>query len=257
MKFKTKPRKITKPLPEHEFCMRHLCNSIMWHEVSGRSDLKEDFIREFQNSISWMAISGSVNLVLDDNFLMEYENKLNWDWISSYKGLETKDLRRWKHKLNWKNVSRNQKLTEEDIREFSYLLDWDTISSWQKLSESLMDDMIDHLNIESLTCYQKLSEKFIEKHWEAFKPYINFIARHQKLSAPFVWKNIDILDIGAMAKNSKINMNLRDKFQKCVNKKIVEPWTDYWFSGQRDPLKKNNNLANKKLMKELNLVVKK
>lgn len=253
---KTKFRKLSRALPEHKFCMRHLCNSLLWSDISHRHDLKEDFIREFKNSINWKALSGSANLVLDDNFLMEYEDKLDWHYISAYKNLELKDLRRWKNKLNWRNVSRNQKLTEEVIREFSYLLDWDIISSNQKLSESIMEDMIKYLKIDEITRFQKLSESFIEKHWDKFLPYINFIARHQKLSAPFVWKHIDVLDIGAMAKNSKININLREKFQYLVRTKAVEPWQDYWYYNNKfDPLHKNNNLKNKQVVEWLNIEV--
>lgn len=253
---KTKLRKLNKPLPDHEFCVRHRRNSILWSELSRRHDLTEDFIREFNNNIHWRILSGSSNLVLSDDFLMEFEDKVDWNWISSYKRLESKDLKRWKNKLNWGFISSNQKLTDEDIYNYSYLLDWERLACKQKLSERVMEDMFDSLNTEFLTRFQKLSESFIERHIDKFKPYINFIARNQKLSAPFIWKYIDILDIGAMAKNSKINMNLRAKFQKCVIKKIVDEWSDYWSWKHVDPLRKNHNLKNKKLIKELNLVVK-
>ena len=186
---------------------------------------------------------------------MEFKDRLNWSFISSYKKLETKDLRQWKYKLNWRNISRNQKLTEDQIFEFSDLLDKDQISSWQKLTEHTMEEMFSVLNIEYLACYQNLSEKFIEKHFDAFKPYINFIARHQKLSAKFVWKYIDILDIAAMAQNGKINMNLREKFQYLVRTEAVPEWHDYWHSGDYDPCHENHNLQNKAVIKWLNIEV--
>lgn len=254
---KTKLRKLNKPLPDYDYLYRHYRNSILWNEISNRHDLTEDFIREFANSINWRVLSGSQNLVLSNDFLEEFQDEIFWPWISSYKNLELKDLRRWKNKLNWKVVCRNQKLSEEAIREFSDRMDWDNVSTWQKLSENLMEDVLSQLDIASITCNQKLSEDFIEKHWDVFKPYINFIARHQKLSAPFVWKYIDVLDIGAMARNGKINMNLREKFQYLVRTKAVPEWIDYWYYNdtENNPLRENHNLQNKEVVEWLNLEV--
>lgn len=255
---KTKLRELSHPIPDHEYCTRHCCNRIFWNEISNRHDLTEDFIREFADNINWRVLSGSENLVLSDEFLEEFSDKIVWPWISSYKRLELRDLRRWKNKLYWEGICRNQKLSEEAIREFSDRMKWDIISASQKLSEKLMEDVLNFLDISSIARRQKLSEAFIEKHWDVFKPYINFIARHQKLSAPFVWKHIDVLDIDAMAKNSKINMNLREKFQYLVRTKAVLPWNEYWFyndNKENNPLRENHNLQNKKVVEWLNLEV--
>lgn len=249
---KTKFRKL-KPMPSYDYCLRHRRNKVFWCEISNRHDLTYDFIREFKDSVDWRCLSSNANLVLTPEFIDEFEDRWSWPYISAYKNLELDDYRRYKDKLHWSNICRNQKMSEEILREFEENLDWQNVSVWQKLSEKFIEDNLDRLNIQNITINQKLSEKFIKKHWNVFKPYINFIARHQKLSAGFIWEHIDSLDIGAMAKNGKIAMNLREKFQYLVKIKAVEEWTDWWHYEKKDPLHKNHNLKNKSVKQVLKI----
>ena len=125
---KTKLRKLNKPLPSYDYCLRHSRNKILWNEISNRHDLTYDFIREFKDSINWRCISGSANLVLSPDFISEFDDRLTWSYISAYKNLELDDYRRYKEKLYWGNVCRNQKMSEQVLREFREDLDWNNVS---------------------------------------------------------------------------------------------------------------------------------
>ena len=154
---KTKLRKLNKPFPSHEYCVRHYRNKLLWMDISNRHDLTYDFIREFKDSIYWNNISSSFNLVLDDQFIEEFKDKLNWHFISSYKKLETKDLRRYKDRLNWGNISRCQKLTDEQIREFDQKmqLERDKMKSNEKMNKENNDVKLQIAKTKSKTTKSK------------------------------------------------------------------------------------------------------
>ena len=77
-----------------------------------KNKLSEDFIREFQDKVNWLAISWYQKL--SEDFIREFQDKVNWYYISS-----------------------NQKFSENFIKEFQDKVDWDDISEYQKFIKSL------------------------------------------------------------------------------------------------------------------------
>lgn len=257
MKPRQKFKEHSHPFPSKAECYKRIKQHSFWERISNRHDLTVDFIREFQDQLYWLVLCGNSNLVMDNDFLEEFSDKLNWYYISTYKCLEPADLRRFKDKLIWDSITRNQKLSEEDIIEFADKVDWKFIYN-QKLSMNLIRRYWNKLDPESVVEWCQLDEDFIEDHWKEFVPYINMICRRQKLTANFIWKHIDILDIGAMAENGKIAPYLREKFQKCVNKGYVPDWRDRWYkylyNNCNDLFVKFHNLRNPDIKEILGLM---
>jgi hypothetical protein len=56
-----------------------------WYNFSNYKYLSEDFIREFQDEVSWTTIS--INQKLSEPFIKEFQYKVNWEIISEYQNL--------------------------------------------------------------------------------------------------------------------------------------------------------------------------
>lgn len=253
---KIKPH--SQPLPEREFCYRHINNSILWTEISERHDLSIDFVREFRDKINWETICNNGNFAFTWEFLDEFEDRIDWYVISDSKVLEHKDLIKYKDKLNWSSITRNQKLTEEELYQFSDLLNWNFIYN-QNLTDKFIRDYYKELYPSSLARFCKLSEQFIEEHIEDFKPLFSWISRCQKLSAKFIYKYIDWIDIGGIVENSKISTSIRNKFKTLVDDGIIESWGerywDYVKHGVGDMSTEQHNLSNPEIVKRLGVEV--
>lgn len=258
MKTRHKFKPHTTPLPTRDICQRHLKSKIFWDNISNRRDLTDEFIREFANYLNWDQLSSNSNIYLSETIMEEFKDKINWVLISGNKLLEPWEIDKYKDLLNWERLTKWQKLTDEQMYKYSHLLNWDYIDC-QKLSIQFMEDYFNLLPIEDIARHQKLTEEFIEKHIEAFKPYMCWISRYQKLSPKFVWKYIDCLNLSGLADNGKLYPYIQSKFIYLVSNKIIPKWWDIYtkhiYHGDMSIYENPHNLSNPKIVEYLDLVV--
>lgn len=69
-----------------------------WFHLS-RITLSEDFIREFQNKVSWYLISKYQKL--SEDFIREFQDKVYWDCICRYQNLSEDFIREFQDKVSW------------------------------------------------------------------------------------------------------------------------------------------------------------
>lgn len=258
MKTRTKFKPHTTPLPTRDICQRHLKSKIFWENISNRRDLTDEFIREFADYLNWDQLSSNSNVYLSETIMDEFKDRINWVLISGNKLLEPWEVDKYRDLLDWNRLTRWQKLTEEQLYKYSHLINWEYINC-QKLSIQFMEDYFNLLPIEDIARHQHLTEEFIERHIEAFKPYMCWISRYQKLSPKFIWKYIDCLNLSGLADNGKLYPYIQNKFIYLVSNKIIPTWwsvyTDRIYHGNMKIYENPHNLSDPKIVEYLNLVV--
>lgn len=161
---KTAGAKLTKAFPSRKYLLSHLKdnkkNNGFWYNISWRSDLTYDFIREFKDHLYWAPLCSNGKLVFTDEFLDEFDDYIRWDKISENKVFDDEFIRRYASKLNFISMSRNQKLSEEIMNEYESSLDWSYVSLFQKMSDQFIKKHRDRLNIELMTCNRHVPKKF-------------------------------------------------------------------------------------------------
>ena len=168
-----------------------LISCFQWYDISIHQNLSEDFIREFQDKVSWDCISKYQNL--SESFIHEFQDKVDWNLISIYQKLSEDFIHEFQDKVDWLGISTYQKLSESFIREFQDKVRWNWISERQELSEDFIREFQDKVCWLLILKYQKLSESFIRE----FQHKVDwvFISVYQKLSNEFIEEFKDRLDL--------------------------------------------------------------
>lgn len=157
-----------------------------WSNVCCREDVTEQFVRLYEDKVSWWALSSNDNFQWSDDFVREHADKIKWHNVSRWRHLSENFMHKFRHHLLWDQVTEKQTMSKEFIREHARYIDWEVF--WR---------------------YRFVSEEFIEE----FKEYAIWplISRHQKLSAKYIWAHEDVLDLKLVSANYKISMPTRDK----------------------------------------------
>lgn len=152
----------------------------------------EQFLREFDNQISWRSVIEEQTLTID--FIREYKDSSDdnfWYWVSEYVELTEKLIDEFRDYLDWTVISHSQTLSEDFIKKYIDYVDWNVISAKQKISEDFARKYKDYLNWEYVIRQNKFSESFLlevrdyideKKAWEQLSLW-------QELSDEFMKKN--------------------------------------------------------------------
>ncbi len=95
------------------------CESVYgfdWVKISADSNLSEDFIREFQDSVCWGNISGFQKL--SETFIREFKDKVDWKEISFFQKLSETFIREFQNKVYWAYIPEGQVFSEAFREEF-------------------------------------------------------------------------------------------------------------------------------------------
>jgi hypothetical protein len=87
-----------------------------WEYISVHRHLSHEFIRKFQDKVSWINISCRQNL--SEEFIREFQDKVDWMYISLYQKLTESFIREFKDKVSWLSIRFNQELSDEFEKEF-------------------------------------------------------------------------------------------------------------------------------------------
>ena len=149
-------------------------NDVNWEEISSKTYLSEDFIREFKNKLNWDEISQIQTL--SETFIAEFQDKVDWLSISFYQILSENFIRKFQDKVDWEIISMCQTLSEDFIKEFQEKVDWDSISGYQTLSENFIREFSDKVDWSEISnnCHLDLSDDFREEFEDEFKEYLIF-----------------------------------------------------------------------------------
>ena len=153
-------------------------NLIDWNKISNEK-LSEDFVREFQDKVSWRNIFLTGEFT--DEFIDEFSDKVPWSYISQKRSPSIKLYSKYRSRVNWASIY-NHVLSEDFMRHFQTEIHWDKISQKQKIPEDLIiefsDKLMDWLNILR---YQKLSENFLRQLYRKFTQNIPFISSYHMI----------------------------------------------------------------------------
>ena len=122
-----------------------LGTELNWSEISKKSILSEEFIREFKDSVDWITISDYQTL--SEEFIREFKDRVNWIYICCSQKLSEEFIREFKDSVDWIDISFRQTLSEEFIREFKDSVDWNNIFITQTLSKEFRLEFKDKNNV--------------------------------------------------------------------------------------------------------------
>ena len=134
-----------------------------WIDISRNKRLTEEFIREFQDEVSWIDIS-TVPISLE--FIREFQDKVKWYNICQYQILTEDFIREFQDRMFWDYISTNQDVSDEFLLEFKDNIHWSWYFKDRKISFWLIKNLIlkrklkkidyNELNIKHLTDIQKM-----------------------------------------------------------------------------------------------------
>ncbi len=125
--------------------------------ISIQEKLSEDFIRLFQDYVSWTNISACQKL--SEEFIMEFKDKVNWDYIAFYQDVSKEFMEKNKQRINWDSVimfdfrfSKNPNLTKEFVQNMIGKENMPSKTNQQEQTEwdnfdEMVDDMIQYVGI--------------------------------------------------------------------------------------------------------------
>lgn len=182
----------------YKYANSHLDRGDYWWNVSSRSDLNMEFVREYQNSINWYALSKNEYFKCDVNFIREFRDKIYW-----------KEFTRYSSSMN-----------EEIARYFIDFIDWSSISYKKYLSDQFIADYADKIKWGILLKYRRVDDEFLEKfvHLINDEGLWDMIAKNQKITTEFVKKHKDKLNYMFLAMNLNFTYYWRKKFKELWKK---------------------------------------
>jgi len=99
-------------------------------------ELSEDFIRKHQSILNFFEISYTKNL--SEEFMEEFEDRLTWSAISHQK-LSESFIRKHKDQVYWLQISLCQKLSKDFIVEFIDKIDLKKLASNKNVSKEIKE----------------------------------------------------------------------------------------------------------------------
>jgi hypothetical protein len=134
-----------------------------WIDISRNKGLTEEFIREFQDEVSWIDIS---TLTISLEFIREFQEQVKWYNICQCQVLTEDFIREFQDRVFWDYISTNQKVSDEFLLEFNNKIHWNWYFKVRKISFWLIKKLIfkgklkkidyNELNIKHLTENQKM-----------------------------------------------------------------------------------------------------
>jgi len=77
--------------------------------------------------------------ILSEDFIREFEDRISWSWVSIEQNLSEDFIREFQHKVNWHNISFAQKLSKEFIIEFIDKISFYDILINDNISQEIKD----------------------------------------------------------------------------------------------------------------------
>ena len=144
----------------------HFCD---WDAISRIYYLTDEFIREFQDKVSWSNLSEHQKL--SESIMREFEDKIIWGYISMAQSLSEEFIREFQHLLNWNRVSICQTLSDKFLIEFKDKIQWDSYFLSQTASYNIMKRFLLRAKINDFNTVNKdlLTEKQINEFEKIFK----------------------------------------------------------------------------------------
>jgi hypothetical protein len=75
---------------------------MLWGVISDSQKLSEEFIREFQDKLSWWRIS--YHQTLSEDFIREFKDRVDWEGISKKQTLSDDFLEEFEDKIVWEEI---------------------------------------------------------------------------------------------------------------------------------------------------------
>lgn len=182
----------------YKYANSHLGNGAYWWNVSSRSDLTMEFVREYQNSINWYALSKNEAFKCDINFLDEFKDKIHWKEFTRY----------------------SETMNEEVARHFIDVIDWSSISYKKYLSDEFIAEYADKIKWGILLKYRRVGDDFLNKFAHLINDEVlwDMIAKNQKITLDFVKIHKDKLKYMFLAMNPSFTYYWRNKFKELWRK---------------------------------------
>ena len=164
--------------------MSHIDNKGFWSHVSERSDLSEDFIRQYAEQLNWYRLSQNEYFIFTEEFADEFKDKIWWKGLSR-RPLTEQFIKRFKDYVDWKAISFKKYLSDDFIAKYADYIDWTILCKYRQVSEQFIEKFSKYIDWKMVSINQKLSIDFIKKHWED----VNLVFLVSNYRVPYYYRN--------------------------------------------------------------------
>ena len=203
--------------------------NLNWGYISQRDNLTINFIKQFEDYISFDKLSENPHLTI--KHIRAFKNNLNWNILSKHYKFKLKYLLEFQHKVNWELVFFHQNLTSKDIQthfiqQMWWLFPNDRIVDNVDGEYKRVNDMVIHKNVRSVTT------QFSTTYHKKLEEYLR---NREQLKATLKEELIGLIDSyqndGTIKKMMNIQINLVDKKSNPTIEKGIQATNMEEFTG--------------------------
>jgi len=191
-------------------------NKISWWAVSSYQVLSEDFIREFQDKVDWDIISFSQDL--SESFIVEFKYELDWECISQFQKLSEDFIINFANKIYWKKLGENYNISEECKRKFKKAIRL-AINQEKRMKNSLIEEIVTIANEINVGIFFDSNNKIESDSLSTFINHLDWqkTCEEKVLSEDFIREFQNELDWDAVSSSQKLSESFFEEFKDKMN----------------------------------------